>query len=101
MAIHRAILYTAIIAAIRSIGVDLLLNGYSIEAPTPGYREDPDFPLECAVEITGSFRAGFIPSRKSGDGATANRKCRRTRPARRAEQYSVFAHRYDEKTGHV
>ncbi|MBI3988180.1 MAG: bifunctional DNA primase/polymerase [candidate division NC10 bacterium] len=27
-------------------GVDLLLNGYFIVPPTPGYREDPDHPLE-------------------------------------------------------
>jgi hypothetical protein len=32
-------------------GVDLLLRGYSIEPPTPGYSEDPDFPLEDAVII--------------------------------------------------
>ena len=32
-------------------GVDLLLNGYSIEPPTPGYREDPEHPLESAAEI--------------------------------------------------
>ena len=31
--------------------VDLLLNGYSIEPPTPGYREDPEHPLESAAEI--------------------------------------------------
>jgi Primase C terminal 1 (PriCT-1) len=35
----------------KSCGVDLLLNGYSIEAPTPGYKEDADYPIECAVEI--------------------------------------------------
>jgi len=27
-------------------GVDLLLNGYFIVPPTPGYREDPDHPFE-------------------------------------------------------
>jgi archaellum biogenesis ATPase FlaH len=27
-------------------GVDLLLNGYFIVPPTPGYWEDPDYPLE-------------------------------------------------------
>jgi len=32
-------------------GVDLLVNGYSVIPPTPGYREDPDHPLESAVEI--------------------------------------------------
>jgi P4 family phage/plasmid primase-like protien len=32
-------------------GVDLLVNGYSIEALTPGYVEDPDFPLEDATII--------------------------------------------------
>lgn len=36
---------------LKQCGVDLLLRGYSIEPPTPGYREDPDFPLEDAVEI--------------------------------------------------
>jgi|GEM_PF-1156173 archaellum biogenesis ATPase FlaH len=33
-------------------GVDLLLNGYFVAPPTPGYREDPDHPFEpgqCAV----------------------------------------------------
>lgn len=32
-------------------GVDLLLRGYSIEAPTPGYSEDADFTIEDAVTI--------------------------------------------------
>jgi len=32
-------------------GVDLLLNGYAIAPPTPGYREDPDWPLEDAAVI--------------------------------------------------
>jgi DNA repair protein RadA/Sms len=30
-------------------GVDLLVNGYVIAPPTPGYREDPDRPLESAA----------------------------------------------------
>ena len=30
-------------------GVDLLVNGYVILPPTPGYREDPDHPLESAA----------------------------------------------------
>ena len=34
-------------------GVDLLFNGYAIIPPTPGYREDPDHPLEDAVELPG------------------------------------------------
>jgi RecA/RadA recombinase/DNA-binding transcriptional ArsR family regulator len=29
-------------------GVDLLLNGYAVVPPTPGYAEDPDHPLELA-----------------------------------------------------
>jgi len=32
-------------------GVDLLVNGYSVIPPTPGYTEDADRPLENAVEI--------------------------------------------------
>jgi hypothetical protein len=32
-------------------GVDLLVNGYVIAPPTPGYREDPDRPLESAAEM--------------------------------------------------
>src|SRR5262249_40230516 len=32
-------------------GVDLLVYGYAIIPPTPGYVEDPDFPLESAVII--------------------------------------------------
>ena len=32
-------------------GVDLLLNGYSVVPPTKGYGEDPEHPLEDAVEI--------------------------------------------------
>ena len=32
-------------------GVDLLINGYAIIPPTPGYHEDPDHPFEDAVEI--------------------------------------------------
>jgi putative DNA primase/helicase len=31
--------------------VDFLINGIEVIPPTTGYREDPDFPLECAVEI--------------------------------------------------
>ena len=30
-------------------GVDFLVNGYVIMPPTPGYREDPDHPLESAA----------------------------------------------------
>ncbi len=30
-------------------GVDLLLNGYFIVPPTPGYREDPDHPFDPAA----------------------------------------------------
>jgi hypothetical protein len=30
-------------------GVDFLVNGYVILPPTPGYREDPDHPLESAA----------------------------------------------------
>ncbi len=30
----------------KSCGVDLLLKGYFIVPPTPGYREDPDYPLQ-------------------------------------------------------
>lgn len=32
-------------------GVDFLVRGYAISPPTPHYREDPDFPIEDAVEI--------------------------------------------------
>jgi P4 family phage/plasmid primase-like protien len=32
-------------------GVDLLVHGYAVIPPTPGYREDPDYPLEDAVLI--------------------------------------------------
>ena len=32
-------------------GVDLLVHGYSILPPTPGYAEDPDHPLEDSVPI--------------------------------------------------
>jgi len=32
-------------------GVDLLIRGYAIVPPTPGYKEDPDYPLESAVVI--------------------------------------------------
>lgn len=32
-------------------GVDFLTNGFFIVPPTPGYREDPDHPLEDAVEL--------------------------------------------------
>jgi putative DNA primase/helicase len=32
-------------------GVDLLVNGYAIIQPTPGYNGDPDFPTEDTVEI--------------------------------------------------
>lgn len=32
-------------------GVDLLVHGYAIIPPTPGYTEDPDHPLEDAVVI--------------------------------------------------
>jgi hypothetical protein len=32
-------------------GVDFLVNGYVVCPPTPGYREDPDHPLESAVEL--------------------------------------------------
>jgi hypothetical protein len=30
-------------------GVDFLVNGYVVLPPTPGYREDPDRPLESAA----------------------------------------------------
>lgn len=32
-------------------GVDLLVRGYAVGPPTPGYREDPDHPLEDAVPL--------------------------------------------------
>ena len=32
-------------------GVDLLINGIAVIPPTPGYREDPDWPLESAVPM--------------------------------------------------
>jgi len=32
-------------------GVDLLVNGYAVAPPTPGYQEDPDYPLEAAGVI--------------------------------------------------
>ncbi|MCZ6625864.1 MAG: phage/plasmid primase, P4 family, partial [Deltaproteobacteria bacterium] len=32
-------------------GVDLLVNGFACFPPTPGYREDPDHPLEDAVTL--------------------------------------------------
>jgi Primase C terminal 1 (PriCT-1)/Protein of unknown function (DUF3987)/Bifunctional DNA primase/polymerase, N-terminal len=35
----------------KSCGVDLLVHGYAVMPPTPGYTEDPDFPLESAVTI--------------------------------------------------
>ncbi|HLG44082.1 MAG TPA: bifunctional DNA primase/polymerase [Nitrospirales bacterium] len=31
---------------VKACGVDLLLNGYFVAPPTPGYREDPDHPFE-------------------------------------------------------
>jgi hypothetical protein len=31
---------------VKACGVDLLLNGYFVVPPTPGYREDPDHPFE-------------------------------------------------------
>ncbi len=36
----------------RRCGVDLLLSGYFIVPPTPGYREDPDHPLDPSVLAT-------------------------------------------------
>jgi len=35
----------------KSCGVDFLVYGYAVFPPTPGYSEDPDCPLESAVEI--------------------------------------------------
>jgi putative DNA primase/helicase len=32
-------------------GVDFLINGYAVIPPSPGYSEDPDFPLEDATKI--------------------------------------------------
>jgi len=35
----------------RSCGVDLLVNGYFILPPTPGYIEDPDHPLDGLIAV--------------------------------------------------
>ena len=52
-------------------GVDLLCSGYSIIPPTPGYREDPDRPLEGAVEIPDSLvELALNASREKGKTPT-------------------------------
>jgi P4 family phage/plasmid primase-like protien len=35
----------------RPCGVDFLIRGYSLIPPSPGYREDPGFPIESSVEL--------------------------------------------------
>ena len=50
-------------------GVDLLLNGYAVISPSPGYREDPDFPLEDAVEIPDALvRLAIAQNSTNGEG---------------------------------
>ena len=36
---------------IKTCGVDLLVNGYFVAPPTPGYNEDPDAPFDNIAEI--------------------------------------------------
>ena len=53
-------------------GVDLLIHGYAIIPPTPGYNEDPEHPLEDAVILPGEILslAAEKPSsesRRTGD----------------------------------
>ena len=57
-------------------GVDLLLNGYFVAPPTPGYREDPDHPFEpgCLATIPQAVldlarkNEKQTPERASSDG---------------------------------
>ena len=35
----------------KTCGVDLLVHGYALIPPSPGYSEDPNHPLESAVEV--------------------------------------------------
>ena len=41
----------------KTCGVDLLIYGYAVLPPTPGYEEDPDYPLEDAVVIPSGILA--------------------------------------------
>ena len=45
-------------------GVDFLVNGYVILPPTPGYREDPDHPLESAALMPQAVLELAIKSKK-------------------------------------
>ena len=57
-------------------GVDLLINGYSIEPPTPGYRADPDFPLEDAVEIQREVLELALRQQEEEKSGATDRGCR-------------------------
>jgi len=58
----------------KTCGVDLLINGYAVAPPTPGYHEDPDRPLESTVEIPPEI-ISFALSRQQADrGSTAHER---------------------------
>ena len=49
-------------------GVDLLVKGYALIPPSPGYSEDADFPLEDAVEIPDALIKLAIARRSKQEG---------------------------------
>ena len=48
--------------------MDLLVNGYALIPPSPGYSEDADFPLEDAVEIPDALIKLAIARRSKQEG---------------------------------
>lgn len=57
----------------KSCGVDLLVHGYALIPPSPGYSEDPDNPLESAVPLPKQIidiavSQDQAPPRKTGEG---------------------------------
>jgi AAA domain/Primase C terminal 1 (PriCT-1) len=51
----------------KSCGVDFLTHGYAIVPPSPGYREDENWPLECAVKIPDSVVRLAMTAEKKQD----------------------------------
>jgi putative DNA primase/helicase len=59
----------------KSCGVDLLVHGYALIPPSPGYSEDPNHPLESAVEvpiqiIALALKNNTEPPKRTGDVVT-------------------------------
>ena len=71
--------------AFKRCGVDLLIRGYAVLPPTPGYREDPDFPLESAVEIPAEILNLAQKQREGEAGRTGDADGK----IRRGEQHNV------------